>query len=445
MSGLKQPVLGIIATALIMAISLGFISLFDFPQFSGWIATFLLCIIPMEIVMGVTWGMKEPRFAAERSQPVRGILYSLMALIAGGIVALVHWTGVGTSISPPTPVFTQCMIASVVIMFWMAIMWGGWPFTTFIKNSLGAGIAMMVACYAINYLLFRIFFNYDFLKGAPVYVPSQDPHGLFSGWACCVFYVTAITPLFISLCFDLWPFTKFPGMMKQPILGIVWTIVSVIIGGGAMYIGVGVMNMDQVAFMVEVPIPVIFGIIFVLNMLQGSLFAKFTQPLKGVLNFVTAVILGNLFALMYRSVAGMVTGKLDPGPPAYQTEIWLASALLSVTFPFLGGLCRFLHHVAAAARQGRASVGNRRRPLNLPPTPEPIPTMPASMRPSVAGSGVAVGFTRMETEGSAAVPETGSAARVMSHESVELGSNPGSSALKNDRFSAFCIPVLLPS
>ena len=31
----------------------------------------------------------------------------------------------------------------------------------------------MVACYAINYIFFRIFFNYDFLKGAPVYVPRR--------------------------------------------------------------------------------------------------------------------------------------------------------------------------------------------------------------------------------------------------------------------------------
>jgi hypothetical protein len=335
LSGLKQPLLGILATALIIAISLGFISLFDFPRFSGWISTFLLCLIPMEIMMGVTWGMKQPGFAAERSQPVRGILFSLIALAAGAIVALVHWTGVGTAVSPPTPIFTQCMIASVVVMFCLAIMWGGWPFTALIKNPLGAGVAVMVACYAINYILFRIFFNYDFLKGAPVYVPSQDPHGLYSGWACCVFYVTAITPLFLFLCFDLWPFTKFPALMKQPTLGIVWTLVSLIIGGAAMYIGVDVMKMDQVAFMVSVPIPVIFGIIFLLNMLQGSLFAKFTQPLKGVLNVVAAVILGNLFAFMYRGLMQVVTGKLDPGPPGYQLEIWLASALLSVTFPFL--------------------------------------------------------------------------------------------------------------
>ena len=335
MSGLKQPVLGILATALIIAISLGFISLFDFPQFSGWVSTFLICIIPMEIVMGVTWGMKQPRFAAERSQPVRGILFCVVALAAGVVASLAHWIGVGGSMSPPTPMLSQCLIASVVITFWLAIMWGGWPFTAMIKNPIAAGLALWVACYVINYIFFRVFFNYDFLKGAPVYVAAQDPQGMFNGWYSVVFYVTAIGVMFLSLCFDLWPFTKSPGLMKQPVLGFVWTILALIIGGGAMYLGVGVMKMDVVAFLVTVPIPFIFGTIFVLNMLQGSLFAKLTQPLKGVLNTVTAAVLGSLFALMYRALTQVVTGKLDPGPPGYQSEIWLASALLAVTFPFL--------------------------------------------------------------------------------------------------------------
>jgi hypothetical protein len=187
-------------------------------------------------------------------------------------------------------------------------MWGGWPFTALIKNPIGAGLTLVVACYAVNYIFFRIFFNYDFLKGAPVYVPAQDPHGMFSGWSCVVFYVTAIGVMFLSLCFDLWPFTKFPSMMKQPVLGIVWSIVALIIGYAAYYIGVDVMKMDQVVFLVTVPIPFIFGTIFVLNMLQGSLFAKFTQPLKGVLNAVVAAVLGSLFALMYRALAPVVTG-----------------------------------------------------------------------------------------------------------------------------------------
>lgn len=335
MSGLKQPLLGICATALIMVVSLALISSFSFANFSGPISTFLLGLIPMEIIMGVTWGMKEPRLVAERSQPLRGILFSIMALVAGIIVALVHWIGVGQRMYPPTPMYTQCMIASVVIMFWMAIMWGGWPFTTLIKNPLGAGVAMMVVCYAINYVLFRLLFNFDFLKGAPVYVAAQDPHGPFSGWSCVVFYVTCITVMFVSLNFDLWPFTKFPALMKQPVLGIVWTIVALAVGGGAIYLGVNVFKMDQVDFMNEIPIPFLFGTIFMLNMLQGSVFAKFTQPLKGVLNFIASAVLGNFFAFLYNRLEPLVSGKLEMGAPSYQSEIWLASALLSVTFPFL--------------------------------------------------------------------------------------------------------------
>ena len=362
MSGLKQPVLGILATALIVAISLGFISLFDFPKFAGWVATFLLCIIPREIVMGVTWGLKHPPFAAQRSQPVRGILFSLIALATGAVVVLAHWTGVGGGISPPTPMLTQCLIASVVITFCLAIMWGGWPFTALIKNPMAAGLAVLVACYVINYIFFRIFFNYDFMKGAPVYVPAQDPHGLFNAWACVVFYVTAIGVMFLFLCFDLWPFTKSPSLMKQPVLGIVWTIAALVIGGGAYYIGVTVMQMDVVAFLVTVPIPFIFGTIFVLNMLQGSLFAKLTQPLKGVLNTVAAAVLGTLFAMMYKHLAELVTGKLDPGPPAYQSEIWLASALLSVTFPFLVAYADFFTMwplQRATAEQAMETAGSR--------------------------------------------------------------------------------------
>jgi hypothetical protein len=363
LSGLKQPILGILATALIIVISLGFISLFDYPKFSGWVATFLLCIIPMEIVMGVTWGMKQPRFAAERSQPLRGILFSLIALVAGVVVALAHWIGVGGGMSPPTPMLSQCLIASVVITFCLAIMWGGWPFTALIKNPIGAGLAVLVACYVINYLFFRVFFNYDFMKGAPVYVAAQDPGGMFNAWSSVVFYVTAIGVMFLMLCFDLWPFTKSPSLMKQPVLGIAWSILALVAGYAAFYIGVDVMKMDVVAFMVTFPIPFIFGTIFVLNMLQGSLFAKFTQPLKGVLNTVAAAVLGSLFALMYRALMHVVTpGEINPGPPGYQAEIWQASALLAVTFPFLVAYADFFTMwplQRAKAEQAMETAGRR--------------------------------------------------------------------------------------
>jgi hypothetical protein len=332
---MKQPALGIVATVLVMAISLGFVSLFALGTFTTWVAYLLICFIPMEIVIGITWGCQNPSFAARRKQPVKGALLALLALAVGAIVAAVHHRGVGGSISPPAPMLAMCIIASVLTTFWLAIMWGGWPFTKLIKNPIAAGLTMLVAAYAINYLIFRIFFNYSFMQGAPVYVSALDPQGLFNAWNALVFYITVIGVMFLSLNFGLWPFTTSPAVMQQPVLGIVWTIVALVIGGAVFYIGVVAMGMDVVSFMVRVPIPFIFGTIIVVNMLQGSFFAKLAQPLKGVLNTIASAVIGSVLALIYGALAPVVTGAVNAGPPSYDFEIWLASALLAVTFPFL--------------------------------------------------------------------------------------------------------------
>jgi hypothetical protein len=229
----------------------------------------------------------------------------------------------------------MCAIVSVVVMFWFAIMFGGWPWNLMVKGPVGSGILMLVACYAINYALFQVFFNYDFMAGAPVYVASLDPGGMFNANSALVFYVTAIAVLFLLLHFDLWPFSTSPSLMKQPTLGIVWTIAALVIGGAAYYIGVTVMGMDPMLFLVRVPIPFIFGTILVLNMLHNSLFASLQQPMKGVANSVAAAVFGGLLGVMYGALAPMVTGQLNIGPPGNDFERWLASALLGVTFPFL--------------------------------------------------------------------------------------------------------------
>jgi hypothetical protein len=335
MPNMKQPGVGIAATAGIIVLSLGFISLFDFPTFTGWVAYYLLCVIPIQIVIAVTWGGKHPAFAGNASEPVKGILLTMFALVVGVIVAAVHHATVGGAVSPPTPMLAMCAIVSVPITFWAAIMWGGWPFSTLIKNQVAAGLAMLVVCYAVNYALFRVFFDYGFMQGAPVYQSALDPHGLFNAWNALVFYVTVLAAMFFMLNFDLWPLTRSPGAMQQPVLGIVWTIAALILGGIAFFIGVVLMGMDVVAFLVRVPVPFIFGTIIVLNMLQGSLFTKPAQPVRGVLNVLAVAVIGTVLSLAYGALAPVVTGALKPGPPTYDFEIWLASALLSVTFPFL--------------------------------------------------------------------------------------------------------------
>jgi hypothetical protein len=330
----KQPARGFIATALVIAISLCFIALVPTAKFLGSITYCLICVIPMEIVIGITWGCKQPGFAASRRQPVKGLALVLLTVIVGVIVAAAHFFLFGR-VRPLAPMTIECIIVSVIITFWATIMWGGWPFTTLIKNPVGAGLTLLVSCYAVNYLLFRLFFNYAFMRGAPAYVESLDPRGLFNANYALVLSITILAIMFLMLHFDLWPLTTFAGVMKQPVLGLVWTGICIVVGWLVFYLGVYTLAMDPLTFMVAVPIPFIFGTIIVQNMFQNSLFARRTQPLKGIFNALAAAVIGIVLAKMYSAMAPMVSGTLVKGPPGNDFERWLASALLAVTFPFL--------------------------------------------------------------------------------------------------------------
>ena len=332
---MKQPALGITATVLVMAISLAFVHLFDFPTFAGWVGYLLLCTIPLQIMMIVTWGTEQPAFAGKARQPVKGVGLTLICVVLGLAIGAALIPLIGANATPPGPIISHWVIVCVPVMFWAAIMWGGWPFTKLIKHPLAAGLVMIVAVYVVNHLLFRVFFNYDFLSGAPVYVASMDPHGMFNGWNALVFEVTALAGMFLVLGFDLWPMTTVPAIMKQPVLGIVWTIVCLVFAAAAFQIGVNVFHMDVVRFLVRVTVPLIFGSIVVLNMLDNSLAGKLKQPLKGIVNTVLIVAIGVGLARVYEALMPLVTGRLAYGAPTYDFEIWLASALLSTTFPFL--------------------------------------------------------------------------------------------------------------
>jgi hypothetical protein len=342
MSHFRQVAVGTVATGIVIAFSLVFISPFSFPMFTGWVSYFLLCLVPIEIVASVTWGTQRPQFLGSLPQPAKGLAFILLCLVVGMIVAPLQFAFAGGRIAPPTPMLMMCTIVSVIVVFWLAIMWGGWPFTKMITNPVTRGLVMLFVAYVLNYVLFRIVFSYDFMKDARAYVPSLDPHGLFNAWNAMVFSLTALTVMFLSLNFELWPFTSSRVVMQQPILGTVWTIMAFAVGGPAFYIGVRLLQMDPAAFMIAVPVPFIFGTIVILNMMRGSLFGTIKQPLKGVLNTIAAAVLGTLLASGYRAIAPYVTGVLKPGPPSYELEIWLASALLGVTFPFLIFYAEFL-------------------------------------------------------------------------------------------------------
>jgi len=329
----SQPALGLLSSAAVMVIALVFVSAFDFGTFAGWVAFAMLGLIPMQIVVAVLWGA-SPAFAGSLRQPVKGVVLVLVTVVATAVITPLVFGSVGEGVSPPGPIPSHFAVIVVPTTFWLAIMMGGWPFSRMTSNALVSGLLVLVASYVVTYVVFRMFFNYDFLQGAPVYLQSA-PKGIYNGVSALVFYVTALAVMFVVLCFDLWPLTRFPAIMTQPVLGLVWTAIALAGAALAVSIGIGRLGMDPMAFLTQVTAPFIFGSIIVLNMLQNSLFAKASQPLKGVLNTLAAALLGVILARLYVLLAPSVTGVLPSGAPGYEREIWLVNALLSVTFPFL--------------------------------------------------------------------------------------------------------------
>ena len=331
---MTQPFLGAVASAIAILVSLGFVGLFDFPTFVGWVSFYMLAVVPVQIVVAVVWGA-NPSFVAGLRQPAKGVVLLIVTALVAGVITPVVWQFVGEGASPPGPIPSQFAVVVVPTTFFLAIAFGGWPFTTVVRNRIAAGLLLLAAAYLITYALFRAFFNYEFLKDAPVYLQSA-PHGTFNGVAALVFYVTMLAGMFLLLHFDLWPLTMSPALMKQPVLGVVWTLVAAAVGAVVMGVTLGRLGLDPMYVLTRITAPFIFGTIVVLNMLQNSLFARARQPLKGVANAIAAAVIGGGLAQLYGRVDRLLVGmELPSGAPGYEYELWLVNALLSVTFPFL--------------------------------------------------------------------------------------------------------------
>ena len=353
---MTQPLLGITATAIAVAISLAYVALFDFPTFVGSVSLYMLALIPMQIVVVVLWGA-NPGFIRGKGQPAKGIYLLVVTALTAAIVTPLVLRAVGEGVTPPGPIPSQFAVIVVPTTFFMAIAFGGWPFTTVVKHSMAAGLLLLVASYLLTFAIFRMFFNYEFLQGAPVYLASA-PHGMFNGVMAMVFYVTMLAGLFLLLHFDLWPLALFPSLMKQPVLGMAWTVLAFAVGALTMMLSTRMWMLDPMYVLTRITAPFIFGTIIVLNMLEGSLFRNLRQPVKGLVSAAAAFVVGAALARMYGTLADAVAGaRLLSGGPGYDYELWLVNALLSVTFPFLIFYAAYfgfwpLRSVAAAANTG---------------------------------------------------------------------------------------------
>jgi hypothetical protein len=325
-----QPLLGVVSTTLVVALSFAWLSLFDFPTFVGWVAFVMLCLVPAQVITVVL--APNPPFAPAR-QPARGLVLLLGTLVTGAIVVPIVLFTVGEGVTPPGPIPSHYAVVVVPTTFFLAIAFNGWPFTR-LSRSGGAVTAMTLpAAYLLTYAGFRLFFDYAFLDGTPADLASA-PAGIYHAVTALVFYVTALAGMFLVLHFDLWPLTTVPAVGTQPALGLLWLAFSAVAAAGVMQV-TGAMDKDPMWVLTRVTAPFIFGTIVVLNMLQNSLFARLRQPLKGLCNSVAAMVVGVALAQAFGSFSDWYFDELPMGGPGYEYELWLVNALLSVTFPFL--------------------------------------------------------------------------------------------------------------
>lgn len=334
---LKQPALGIVATAVTIVVSLAVIAPWPFVVFNGDLADAMMCGIPFSMVVGAFWHGHHPGPVARLRQPWRGLAYLVLTTAAAAVVFVVQSVTVGGG-RGATPFRTFPLILSIVITLWFCVVWGGWPFSL-IKNRVLGGTVLLVVAYVAADLVARCL-DYSFLAHAPFYA-GMDPHGPIAAWDGLVVAVTSLAVMYVFVHLELWPLHLIKGVMRQPILGLVWSVAAGAIAWALYLAGTRGLGMTPDAFMVGTAVPYIFGSVILISMLGGSATARLRTRSRGVVAAVLAAVVGIVLAGGYRLVMPMITEDVPAPTPVtgpLEQNLWLASALLAVTFPLMA-LC----------------------------------------------------------------------------------------------------------
>ena len=327
---------GLLGIMLTLALAALIISRFDVPVFMGWVGLFFLAATPTQIVLGLLWNNELPASVGKLSQPFKGLALTAITICAGLLIGLVANYTVGGGLGP-TPMLTQYMIFSVVVALWVIPIWHAWPFSALSKNPLIVGVLSLIGFYVIAFILWRVFFNYDALIGAPFYSEGHAPSGLFDMWTAMVFAVTTGAVVVMHVVFDFWPMDKISFGKAQPVRGLISTVYIIALSFLVHWVFLGLLKMEPVDYMVRVPVSLIFGVFLTTNMMQNKLFSSLKQPVRGLALCVPVIISAIAMYCLYEYASALHAGAALPSGPEnlWQRELWIATAMLSITFPLI--------------------------------------------------------------------------------------------------------------
>jgi hypothetical protein len=304
------------------------------------------------VIVALVWAGNYPAPAASLAQPLKGMYLLFLSMVVGAIVAGWSIKTVGGFATPPTPPLIFFTIMSVIMTVWAVVVWGCWP-AAGIKGNHPAfvGLGTLIVGYALAFILWKTCFNFDFMKGAPFYAAVMPPSGAFNAFSSLAFFLTCLAVILAWVELDFWPLSlippKAPAFAKQPIWGIVVSIVVCIIAYIIKMIFVDKMGMDVFQYSLKVPICIIFGEFIMLMLFQTWPVQTVAQPMKGivliVINIILALVMYQLYRYFMLCVAGPLPGGPIPPPNTYVQELWIATALLGFTFPVITAYTGFFN------------------------------------------------------------------------------------------------------
>lgn len=330
---------GLLGLILVLAISTaliaGFTTATSTDFFLNWVGTFFLCGTPFQIMLAVVWGHQIPKSFGKMSQPLKGLALTGMFALAATVVLTILFFTAGQG--QMTPIFIHLCIQSVGVSLLVMIVFGCWPVNKLTNNTVLLGLGTLIYCYILNFILFKIFYDYSFFQGAPFYNEALNPGGLFNGITALTFAVTVVAFVMVLVMFEMWPVPKIVKGGQQPWFGLVGTVWILIISALVYFVFVGVIGMEPMDFMVQGPVCIIFGAFLVDNMMQFQLFSSMQQPLRGLAKSVVCLI-GALFMYrLYEWALPLFVGADLPAGAAtgYAKEAWIGTAMLGITFPVI--------------------------------------------------------------------------------------------------------------
>lgn len=335
----NEPVslrLGALGAVFVVVLSL-LLCLAMSPDFlTGWATLALVAMVPAQIVISLVWQGNYPQAVAQLPQPWRGLAFVALNAAVGAIVAGLAWATVGGGVSPPLPFVNMYLIFAVPVMLFLVIVLGCWPFNRISANPGVLGLSLLLADYGLSLVLFRLLFNFGFMGGAPFYQAELDPQGMFMAWQPLVASIAAVVPMLALVLLDFWPVSvlarRSPRLASQPAGALLATLFVASVASLLWFFCIERGGMDLVVFMVRICVSLCFGFFMILVMFEGMPGLRLAQPWRGLVLCLLGAALASLMLFIYQQLA-LAGYSLTAGAPGYQLELWLASAMLAVTFP----------------------------------------------------------------------------------------------------------------